>query len=82
MRAAKALAEEAGIRRADDGISDEMRALSAYIANALHAPLPEEVLEKGRHHLLDTVAAMVSGSRLKPGEMAISYVKALGGAPA
>jgi 2-methylcitrate dehydratase PrpD len=81
VRAAKALAEEAGILRADDGISDEMRALSAYISDALHASLPEEVLEKGRHHLLDTVAAMVSGSRLKPGELAISYVKALGGAP-
>ncbi|HEY7385125.1 MAG TPA: MmgE/PrpD family protein [Beijerinckiaceae bacterium] len=81
MKAAKALAEEAGIRRADDGISQEMRALSAYIAGALRAPLAEDVLEKGRHHLVDTVAAMVSGSHLKPGVLAISYVRALGGAP-
>ena len=58
-----------------------MQALSAYIADALRAPVPEDVLEKGRHHLLDTVAAMVSGSRLKPGELAISYVRAQGGAP-
>ena len=81
MRAAKALAEEAGIRRADDGISEEMQALSAYIAHALHAPVSEDVLEKGRHHLLDTIAAMVSGSHLKPGVLAISYVRALGGEP-
>jgi 2-methylcitrate dehydratase PrpD len=40
------------------------------------------VLEKGRHHLLDTVAAMVSGSRLRPGELAIAYVRDLGGKPA
>jgi 2-methylcitrate dehydratase PrpD len=37
------------------------------------------VLEKTKQHLLDTIAAMVSGSRLLPGKMAISYVKALGG---
>jgi 2-methylcitrate dehydratase PrpD len=81
VKAAKALAEKAGIRRADDGISEEMRALSGYIAGALRAPLSEDVLEKGRHHLVDTVAAMVSGSHLKPGVLAIAYVKALGGAP-
>jgi 2-methylcitrate dehydratase PrpD len=81
VRAVKALAEEAGIRRTDDGISEEMQRLSAYIAAALHAPLSEDVLEKGRHHLLDTIAAMVSGSRLRPGELAISYVRDLGGAP-
>ncbi len=81
MGAVKALADEAGIRRADDGVSEEMRALSAYIVDALRRPVPDEVVEKGRHHLLDTVAAMLSGSRLKPGELAITYVKGLGGAP-
>jgi len=57
-----------------------MRELSAYIAGALKKPLPEAVVEKTRHHLLDTVAAMVSGSRLLPGRKAIAYVKTLGGA--
>ncbi|MGH8633721.1 MAG: MmgE/PrpD family protein [Burkholderiales bacterium] len=60
-------------------ISPLMREVSAYIAGALKRPLPREVLEKTKHHVLDTIAAMVSGSRLLPGRKAIAYVKALGG---
>src|SRR5882672_2469030 len=56
-----------------------MQALSAYIAGALRRPLPPAVLEKTRHHLLDTLAAMVSGSRLPPGKKAISFARTLGG---
>jgi 2-methylcitrate dehydratase PrpD len=56
------------------------RALSEHIATALERPLPPEVEEKARHHLLDTLAAMVSGSRLLPGRRAIAYVRAQGGA--
>ena len=61
-------------------ISPVMARLSAYIAGALRKPLPPEVAEKTKHHLLDTIAAMISGSRLPPGKKAISYAKALGGA--
>ena len=57
-----------------------MRRLSAYIAGALRRPLPPAVVEKTKHHVLDTIAAMVSGSRLPPGQKAISFVKTLGGA--
>ncbi len=57
-----------------------MQQLSAYIASALRQPLPASVVEKTKHHVLDTIAAMVSGSRLLPGTKAISYVKTLGGA--
>src|SRR5262249_30127968 len=35
--------------------------------------------EKGKHHILDTLATMVSGSRLLPGKKAIAYIKTLGG---
>ena len=56
-----------------------MRELSAYIAAALRRPLPRAVVEKTKHHVLDTLAAMVSGSRLAPGKKAIAYVKTLGG---
>jgi 2-methylcitrate dehydratase PrpD len=56
-----------------------MRKLSAYIAAALRRPLPRAVVEKTKHHILDTIAAMVSGSRLAPGQKAIVYVKSLGG---
>lgn len=60
-------------------ISPVMQALSAYIAGALRRPLPPAVLEKTKHHLLDTLAAMLSGSRLPPGEKAISFAKSRGG---
>ena len=60
-------------------VSPVMNGLSAYIAHALKKPLPAAVLEKTKHHLLDTLAAVVSGSRLLPGRKAISYVKSLGG---
>ena len=60
-------------------ISPVMRELSVYIAAALGKPLPSTVVEKTKHHILDTIAAMVSGSRLKPGKKAIGYVRSLGG---
>jgi 2-methylcitrate dehydratase PrpD len=60
-------------------ISPVMRDVSAYIAGAMKKPLPDAVVEKTKHHVLDTFAAMVSGSRLLPGRKAIAYAKALGG---
>jgi len=61
-------------------LSPVMAELSAYIAKSPRKALPAEVAEKTKHHVLDTLAAMVSGSRLLPGRKAISYVKSLGGA--
>ena len=60
-------------------VSPLMTELAAYIAQAPKKPLPKAVVEKTKHHVLDTLAAMVSGSRLLPGRKAISYVKTLGG---
>jgi 2-methylcitrate dehydratase PrpD len=60
-------------------ISAVMREVSEYIAGAMKRPLPEAVVEKTKHHVLDTFAAMVSGSRLLPGKKAIAYAKTLGG---
>jgi len=62
-------------------ISPVMRQLATYIARAGGKALPKAVQEKTKHHLLDTIAAMVSGSRLLPGRKAIGYVKTLGGTP-
>jgi 2-methylcitrate dehydratase PrpD len=58
-----------------------MHELASYISRAGKRPLPKPIAEKTKHHVLDTIAAMVSGSRLLPGEQAISYVKTLGGTP-
>jgi len=63
-------------------VSDVMNELSNYIHGALDQKVPEEVLEKGRQHLLDTIAAIVSGSRLDAGVAGIRYVQTLGGTPA
>lgn len=60
-------------------VSAVTRALSAYIAEAGMRPLPAEVAEKAKHHLLDTIAAMISGSRLLPGQMAHRWAALQGG---
>ncbi len=62
-------------------ISPVMRELAAYISSALRRPLPADVAEAARHHVLDTIAAMISGTTLLPGKRAIQFVRALGGAP-
>jgi 2-methylcitrate dehydratase PrpD len=60
-------------------ISPPMRRLSDYIADALARPLPDEVADKAGQHVLDTLAAMISGTQLHPGRVAIGYVESLGG---
>ncbi|MBI2509190.1 MAG: MmgE/PrpD family protein [Betaproteobacteria bacterium] len=58
-----------------------MRRLSGYIAQAPRRALPAAVTERAKRHLLDTLAAMVSGSRLPPGRRAIEFARAQGGRP-
>ena len=43
--------------------------------------LPDAVMLACKHHVLDTFAAMVSGSRLAPGMAAVRYIRGLGGEP-
>ena len=43
--------------------------------------LPPPVAREGKHRILDSLAAMVSGARLGPGEKAIKYVQQQGGVP-
>ena len=50
-----------------------------YMAGARSGELPPRVLEKAKHHILDTLAAMVSGSILKPGVLARQYIQQQGG---
>jgi 2-methylcitrate dehydratase PrpD len=64
---------------ARSGISPLMRTVSNYIARAARKPLPAAVSEITRHHLLDTLAAIISGSRLLPGRVTIAYLKTQGG---
>ena len=62
-------------------ISGATTALADYVAKTLDRELPAEVVARTKLHVLDTFAAMVSGSRLKPGELAARYVDGLGGRP-
>ena len=56
-----------------------MDVLSAYMSAARMRALPEEVTEQAKYHLLDTIAAMISGSELPPGQAAQRYVREHGG---
>jgi 2-methylcitrate dehydratase PrpD len=62
-------------------ISPVMRGLSQYISQALAQDLPDVVAEKAKHHLLDTLASIVSGAHMVPGELAIKYARLQGGTP-
>jgi 2-methylcitrate dehydratase PrpD len=56
-----------------------MSALSAYMSAAGTRALSEEVTEHTKHHLLDTIASMISGSELPPGQAAQRYIREHGG---
>jgi 2-methylcitrate dehydratase PrpD len=56
-----------------------MARLSTYMSEAGNRPLPDEVAEKTKQHILDTVAAMVSGIDLLPAQMALKFARAYGG---
>src|SRR5580692_3154734 len=60
-------------------ISDVMVRLSTYMSQARDRALPDRVLEQAKWHVLDTIAAMVSGSELAPGRAAIKFARAYGG---
>lgn len=49
--------------------------LSEYLVRARTADLPAEVARKGKHHILDTLAAMVSALGLRPGHLALRYAR-------
>lgn len=53
--------------------------LTSYMAEARNRVLPEEVVEATKQHTLDTLAAIVSGSQLPPGKVAIQFARAYGG---
>ncbi len=56
-----------------------MLTLSAYMAEAATKTLPAEALEHTKQHILDTFAAMISGSELPPGRAALRFASAQAG---
>jgi 2-methylcitrate dehydratase PrpD len=71
--AAAALARQA--RAASPEAHDVMAKLSAYMSEAGNRPLPERVVADTKYHVLDTLAAMVSGSQLAPGRQALRFAR-------
>src|SRR5947199_4636654 len=61
------------------GVSLVMDKLSRYMSEASGRALPDEVTEKTKQHILDTLAAMISGSELVPGRAALQFAGAYGG---
>lgn len=57
-------------------VGPQMAVLGEYMSAARHRGLPAEVAEQAKHHIIDTLAAMVSGSRLPPGQAVQRYVQA------
>lgn len=59
--------------------SPVMLTLSSYMAGAAAAALPAEAVEHAKLHVLDTFAAMVSGSNLPPGKAALAFARTQSG---
>src|SRR5258706_1896564 len=53
--------------------------LARYMVSARDRALPEAAVSACKDRILDTFAAMVSGARMRPGIMAVDYVRRLGG---
>ena len=63
-------------------VSPVMATLSNYMAAARDRELPAAVVEAATEHLLDTIAAMVSGSALAPGRAALAFGRSQPPSPA
>jgi 2-methylcitrate dehydratase PrpD len=60
-------------------VSPVMETLSSYMGAAAGRVLPDDVIEKTKEHVLDTLAAMISGSELPPGRAALQFCRQYGG---
>lgn len=64
-----------------DIISDTTARLTEYVGDALTSEMPDDVRERTRLHLLDTIAAIVSGAVLPAGVAGRRYAETLTGTP-
>src|SRR5207253_8515276 len=62
-------------------VGDVMTTLSTVRGGAAARALPAPIVEKTKFMILDTLAAMISGSELPPGKFAIQFARANGGNP-
>jgi len=62
-----------------DQISEVTARLTTYMSEAKDKELPKHALEQAKWHVLDTIAAIVSGTELPGGRSAVAFVRAYGG---
>jgi 2-methylcitrate dehydratase PrpD len=67
------------MQKSKPDVSPLMQKFSTYVAGAGRAALPAEVREKAKQHIIDTLAAIISGTRLMPGAAGVSYARTQGG---
>lgn len=56
-------------------VSATMQTMSRYMSAAAARPLSQDVREKTAQHILDTLAAMISGSTLPPGQFDLHFAR-------
>lgn len=78
MAAATALGAPTRVFAQTSGPGPIMATLSSYMSAAGARALPADIAEQAKYHLLDTLAAMISGSELAPGQAAQRYLRERG----
>lgn len=78
LAGARPLGQSGGRPAAQTAIT---RQLARYMVEARDRTLPADVAREARHRILDTLGAIVSGARMRPGEAAIRYIRTQGGTP-
>src|SRR5215475_7649370 len=65
--------------RAKAEVSPVMAKLASYMSAAGTRALPDAVMLEAKNHILDTLAAAISGSELPPGNQALKFARSYGG---
>jgi 2-methylcitrate dehydratase PrpD len=60
-------------------ISHSTQNLASFLAGSVGCGIPDAVVEKGKHHIVDTFAAMISGTKLDVGVRALAAASAFEG---
>jgi 2-methylcitrate dehydratase PrpD len=67
------------MKKEGEAVREIIDRVSSHISASGEAELPEEVIHKAKHHILDTLGAIICGSNLKPGQCAKKVVMQQGG---
>lgn len=62
-------------------ISSSTENLASFLAGCVGCGVPDAVIEKAKHHIVDTFAAMISGAKLDVGVRALAAASAFEGRP-